>query len=218
MLTLCGFAISNYYNKVKLILIEKGLPFEESLSLPSQDAALLAHSPLGKVPYLQTENGWLCESQAIADYLEMRYPETPLLSRDPWRNAKERELLTMLELHLELVARELYGQAFFGRTITDEAKARAEKLLRRHIEAFKRLAKFSPYVAGETFSMVDCAAVVHLPLVGMATQTVFGTDFLQEAGVDWKAYTKSLGERASVQRVVADRKAYMAQQAEQAGK
>ena len=26
MITLCGFAISNYYNKVKLALLEKGVP------------------------------------------------------------------------------------------------------------------------------------------------------------------------------------------------
>ena len=29
MLTLCGFAASNYYNKVKLALLEKSVPFEE---------------------------------------------------------------------------------------------------------------------------------------------------------------------------------------------
>ncbi|CAJ0708183.1 Glutathione S-transferase [Ralstonia mannitolilytica] len=31
MLTLYGFSASNYYNKVKLALMEKGIPFEESL-------------------------------------------------------------------------------------------------------------------------------------------------------------------------------------------
>ena len=33
MLVLHGSAISNYYNKVKLALLEKGVPFEEALSL-----------------------------------------------------------------------------------------------------------------------------------------------------------------------------------------
>ncbi|MBY0233548.1 MAG: glutathione S-transferase N-terminal domain-containing protein, partial [Burkholderiaceae bacterium] len=28
---LCGFSLSNYYNKVKLVLLEKGIPFEEEL-------------------------------------------------------------------------------------------------------------------------------------------------------------------------------------------
>ncbi|WP_420841196.1 glutathione S-transferase N-terminal domain-containing protein, partial [Aquiflexum gelatinilyticum] len=30
-ITLCGFSLSNYYNKVKLALLEKGIPFEEEL-------------------------------------------------------------------------------------------------------------------------------------------------------------------------------------------
>ncbi|MBR7513261.1 glutathione S-transferase N-terminal domain-containing protein, partial [Mycobacterium tuberculosis] len=32
MLKLCGFSASNYYNKVKLALLEKNLPFEEVLA------------------------------------------------------------------------------------------------------------------------------------------------------------------------------------------
>ena len=32
MLTLVGFAVSNYYNKVKIQLLEKGVPFEEALN------------------------------------------------------------------------------------------------------------------------------------------------------------------------------------------
>ena len=31
MLTLCGFSASNYYNKVKLALLEKACPFRSSL-------------------------------------------------------------------------------------------------------------------------------------------------------------------------------------------
>jgi glutathione S-transferase len=38
MLKLCGVAVSNYYNKVKLQLFEKGVPFEEEIVSPSQPA------------------------------------------------------------------------------------------------------------------------------------------------------------------------------------
>ena len=72
MIKLCGFALSNYYNKVKFVLLEHGIPFEEVLVKTGQDEALLAHSPLGKVPYIQTEHGDLCESQAIVEYLHAR--------------------------------------------------------------------------------------------------------------------------------------------------
>ena len=37
MLTLCGFSASNYYNKVKLALLEKGVPFQEQLAWVGPD-------------------------------------------------------------------------------------------------------------------------------------------------------------------------------------
>lgn len=42
MLRLHGFAASNYYNKVKLALLEKQIPFEEVLQWSDGSAALLA--------------------------------------------------------------------------------------------------------------------------------------------------------------------------------
>jgi glutathione S-transferase len=210
MIKLCGFALSNYYNKVKFVLLEHGIPFEEVFVMTSQEEALLAHSPLGKVPYIQTEQGDLCESQAIVEYLHARFPEKGIFPSDPWEAAKERELITFVDLHLELVVRDLYKEAFFGGTVTDATKGRVEKLLTRHIAGFKRLAKFDPYLRGVHFGAADIAAFVSLPLVGMTTQIVYGRDFLLDAGVDWKRYVKVVGERPAAQRVTADRKAYIA--------
>jgi glutathione S-transferase len=214
MLTLCGFAISNYYNKVKLILLEKNLPFEERLVMTrSTDDAVLSASPLGKVPFLITPDGPLCESQVIADYLEAVYPTPALVPADPYAAAKVRELCTFIELHLELVARELYGEAFFGGQVDDATKERVRKLLKRHIGGFQRLAKFGPFVAGDSFTVADAAAFVSLPLVAMSTKLVLGDDMLASAGIDWKGYTRMIGERPSAQRVVADRKAVEAARA-----
>jgi glutathione S-transferase len=207
MITLCGFSISNYYNKVKLALLEKGVPFqEERVMTGSKDEAVLAASPLGKVPFIRTPQGALCESQVIVDWIEAAYPNPPLVPADPFAAAKVRELATFIDLHLELVARELYAQAFFGGTVSEGTQARVRKQLERHIPAFKRLASFSPYVAGDSFTLADCSAWVSLPLVGMATKTVYGEDLLAAQGVDWKAYVKLVGERPSAQRVAADRK------------
>ena len=208
MITLCGFGLSNYYNKVKLVLLEKQIPFAEELVMTgSKDEAVLASTPLGKVPFIKTEAGALCESQVICDYLEAAYPQHPLLPADPFVAAKVRELCTFIDLHLELVARELYAQAFFGGTVSDDTQARVRKLLARNIPAFKRLAAFGPYVAGAEFTLADAAAWVSLPLVGLATKTVLGEDMLAGAGVDWKAYAALVGARPTAQKVSADRKA-----------
>jgi len=207
MLVLCGFSVSNYYNKVKLALLEKGVPFtEEPTKTGSKDEAVLACSPLGKIPFIRTERGALCESQAILDYLEAAYPNPPLLPADPWAAAKVRELTLFIELHIELAARELYAKAFFGGDISEGNAARVRKLLEKNIAGFKRLAKFSPYVAGDTFTQADCAAWASLPVVAMATKIVYGQDLLANAGIDWKPYVKFVGERPSAQKVTADRK------------
>jgi glutathione S-transferase len=217
MLKLCGFAISNYYNKVKLALLEKGVPFEEELVWPDRSDALLQNSPLGKIPYILTDNGPLFESQVIMEYIESAYPQQPLLPADPYQAARVRELITFMELHLELVAREIYPQAFFGGSVTEETRARVQKLLKRNVKAFGRIARFSPYIGGDSFTMADCAALAHLPLVSMATKLVYGEDMLAEYPV--REYTKMLGERATVQKINADRKANQAlREAMNAGK
>jgi glutathione S-transferase len=208
MITLYGFPLSNYYNKVKLALLEKGVPFtEERVVTGRADEAMLSASPLGKIPFIRTEHGTLCESQAILEYLEAAYPNPPLMPADPWAQAKVRELHIFIDLHLELVARELYPRAFFGGTVSESNQARVRKLLEKNIPGFKQLARFSPYVAGDTFTQADCAAFVHLPLVALASKSVYGEDLLGAAGIDWKGYTRMIGERPSAQKVTADRKA-----------
>ncbi len=207
MLTLSGFTLSNYYNKVKMVLIEKGMPFvEERCKVGEVSEEHLMCSPLGKVPYIRTEHGALCESAVIVEYLESLQPEPRLLPTDIWEQAKVRELVTFVELHLELVVRELYPEAFFGGQVSDANKARVHKLLTRNIAAFQRLAKFGPYLAGPDFTIADCAAYVSLPLVAMTTKVIYGEDALQGAGIDWKTYIKLIELRPSAQKVTADRK------------
>lgn len=208
MITLCGFSLSNYYNKAKLALLEKGVPFtEERVLTKSSDEAVLGCSPLGKIPFIRTEHGALCESQAIVEYVDALSKHNPLLPADPFAAAKVRELVIFIDLHLELVARELYSQAFFGGQVSESSQERVRKLLTKNLAGFKRLAKFSPYVAGDTFTQADCAAWASLPVVAAASKAVYGEDLVAAAGIDWKAYAKLVGERPSAQKVAADRKA-----------
>jgi glutathione S-transferase len=210
MLTLCGFSLSNYYNKVKLVLLEKGLAFDEQECdfKALQGEAARAASPLGKVPFIRTAQGSLCESAVICEYLEQIAPAPALLPQDPWAAARVRELIQFMELHLELVAREVYGEAFFGAPpSSDKHKARVRQRLERNIPALRQLLQLAPYAAGDTFTLADCAAYVHLPVAALATKVVWGEDLVAALGIDWKPYVKRIAERPSAQRVEADRKA-----------
>ena len=211
MLRLCGFRISNYHNKVRIVLLEKGIEHEEDAGCtPRQTEEYLARSPMGKAPFLELDDGRrLSESEVICEYLEEAYPQKPLLPRDPWQRAKVRELATHMELYLELVARRIYGFVFFGRPVDEAVKSAAQKDLAKGVRAFKALAKFDPYVAGSELTLADCAAFVHLPLVSLCTKLAFGRDVLDEIE-PLKPYLGRLGERPVFQRVNEERKAAQA--------
>ncbi len=207
MIKLCGFRLSNYHNKVLIALHEKGIPFEEDSSIkPSQLPEYLGVSPMGKVPFMEVDGTRLIESEVILEYLEDAYPQKPLLPKEPLARAKVRELVTVMELHVELVARRLYAGLFAGAALSDGAKQSVEKELTKGIRALKALAKFEPYVAGSEFTIADCAAAVHLPLISLATKAAYARDFLEEIP-QVKPYLKMLGERKAVARVNADRRA-----------
>jgi len=207
MIRLCGFRISNYHNKVRIALLEKGVPHEEDENVkPSQQDEVLARSPMGKVPYLQVNGTLIRESGVILEYLEDAYPQKPLLPKDPLERARVRELVVFIELHLELVARRMYGSLGGGKPVSDEARQRVEKDLAKGVRALKALVKFEPFIAGKDLTIADCAAFVHLPLVTLVTRNFFGRDFLEDIP-QVKPYLKRLGERPAFAKVNEDRKA-----------
>ena len=159
---------------------------------------------MGKVPFLDTPQGPISESGACAEYIEAAYPQKPLLPADTYAAAKVREIMIYSELHLELVARQLYAEAFFGGKVSDEVKERTHKLLVKGVHGFAKIAKFAPYIAGPEFSLADCAAVAHLPLVSSASKIIYGEDVL--AALPVRDYVKMMGERATMKTVNADRK------------
>jgi len=120
-----------------------------------------------------------------------------------------RELITILELHVELVARRMYGQVFFNQPVSESAKQAVEKDLVKGIRALRSRAKFDPYIAGSQLTLADCAAFCHMPLVSLATKHGLGKDML-ESMPQIRPYLKMLGERPAFKTVNDDRKAAQA--------
>ncbi|HKU37961.1 MAG TPA: glutathione S-transferase family protein [Polyangiales bacterium] len=207
MLVLHGFSSSNYYNVAKLALLEKGLSFQEQVVYSGAGERYrpeyLLQSPLGKVPCLQTEHGFLSESRCIVDYLERAYPERPLYPRGAFEIAKLLELTQVIDLYLELTARRVLPNYFARKPVPESIANDVRATLNKGAKALKQLARFDAYLLGEQFTAADIAATMHLPLVRTLSTQVLSCDPLAEVP-GLLAYLERMEQRPNVQRIRAD--------------
>ena len=205
MIKLYGFTLSNYFNMAKMALIEKGVEYEFVDIHGSQDDSFLAMSPMGKVPCIATETGFLSETNVILEYIDEIGDGPALMPSDPYQKAKVRELMKEIELYLELPARTCFPAAFFGGTVSDEVKETAKVNLAKGIACLKRNGSFSPFVAGGSFTNADIVFQYSVSLAGAAAKRALGVDLLADLP-EAKALSQLIGERASAQQVAADQK------------
>ncbi|WPC28084.1 glutathione S-transferase [Pseudomonas moraviensis] len=208
MFKLYGFAVSNYFNMVKLALLEKGLPFEEVTFYPTQTPQSLAISPRGKVPVLGVDAGYINETAIILEYLEQSQKGTPLLPSDPFERAQVLAIAKEIELYIELPGRACYGEAFFGMTLPEAIKEKTRSELLLGFAALGRHGKFAPYVAGDSLSIADLYFLYSVPLACAVGQKLFGIDLLTEMP-QAKALLERLEQNPHVQRIAADKDAAM---------
>ncbi|MFK8068053.1 MAG: glutathione S-transferase family protein [Gammaproteobacteria bacterium] len=179
MIKLYGFEVSNYYNMVKFALLEKGLEFEEVNAMPSQEDEFKSKSPMGKIPYIETEQGFLTETIAIMDYIEAFKPNPALVPADIYAAAKVREMMKVVELYIELPTRRHYGELFFGGDRDKTAEVEARPIIEKGLQAMKHLGSFSPFICGE-FTNADIVAAHSFIYVAPVCQAVYGWDVMAE--------------------------------------
>lgn len=198
-----GMTYSNYYNMVKAIMLEKGVDFEEVHVLPNQEPDFLLKSPMGKVPLLETEQGFLTETGVMIDYIDSLNIGASLYPTDPFERAKVQELIRHLELYIELPARKLYGDVFFGRPATDELKEQIKQQLEKGFASLQMLAKFDPYLAGKELSYADFYYRFSVGLATIVCKKALNWNALTELG-NIKGLMDLMGERQSIKKVLAD--------------
>ena len=208
MLKLYGFAVSNYYNMVKLALLEKGLSFEEVPFYAGQTAEALAVSPRGKVPVLEVEQGFINETSVILDYIEQTQEGRALLPADPFQRAQVLALCREIELYIELPARACFAEAFFGMPVPQAIKEKSKAEVLLGIASLGRHGKFAPYVAGDSFTVADLYFMYSVNLACAVGEKLFGVDFLAELPAA-KALLEQLQAMPSARKVAADREAAM---------
>jgi len=208
MITLHGFAASNYYNLVKHLLLYKALPFQENL-LYAGSKSLMAISPVGKVPAITTSDGLnLSESSVICDFIEESYPEKPLYPENAGERAVVRQIMKIAELYFELPSRRLIPYAFSGTEVPESIKAEVRQVLSRGVTALSRLCQFSPWIAGEQFTMADIYVYYVNTIVSAFGTSQLDWDVLAEIP-GMKEWNHSMSQSAIAHSIETDRQANM---------
>jgi len=204
MITLHGFAASNYYNLVKHVLLYKELPFKENLIYGGSEE-LLAISPVGKVPAITTSEGLnLSESSVICDFIEETYPATALYPENAGERAVVRQIMKIAELYFELPSRRLIPFVFSGTDVPESLKAEVRQVLNRGVIALSSLCKFSPWIAGEQFSMADIYVYYVNTIVNAFGASQLDWDVLAEIP-GMKEWNDSMSQTAIAKKIEADR-------------
>lgn len=156
--------ISTYSQKTMIAFNEKGIAYEPALvDLGSAEgrAAYAAINPLGKVPFLVADDGWVVpESTIIIEYLDDRFPDTPRLIPAEKEAARQVRFIDRLaDLYLNNQVIELLFQHIGFKPKDADAAERARKYVELTYSHWDKRLASQPWLCGETFTMADCSAI-----------------------------------------------------------
>lgn len=162
-LKLYDFRTSPNCQRVKVVLEEKKLPYETiPIDLRKKEQKMpkfLELNPYGKVPVIVDGETVLYESCIINEYLEEKYPEPPLMPKDPAQRANIRILIDYSLNYLNppyqtIRAQMTKDEKERDREVLASAKGEVKNLLKRLEQAMGS----QSYLAGD-FSLLDAAVI-----------------------------------------------------------
>lgn len=213
MLRFFEHPLSPYARKVKICLYEKGIPFERVFVNPLLGPTdpvfreFRERSPLVEVPCLVDGDLAIHDSTIQLEYVEERWPGTPVQPADPGERARVRMLEEICDTQLEATNWGLMELRFFRRAEGEEAAAilaRAGAQLEALRTRLERELDGRPWMNGERFGRGDAAVVPHI-----AGSAFFGFPLDPAAHPTLAAWYARCGERESVKRDAADVSAFL---------
>ena len=109
MLQLYAIPVSLYCAKVRIVLRAKGVRWQEVPPPGGYGSAEYKQVvPSGNLPALRDGDLLICDSEAIAEYLNETWSEPAMLSADPRQRARERDLGRFHDTRLEPAVRGLF--------------------------------------------------------------------------------------------------------------
>jgi len=150
---------SHFSAKVRIVLIEKGLPVEYP-DLPDQSGPeadqYRSINPTGKVPCLIDGDFVVGESEVIAEYLEGQYPDIPMLPQGEQQKARSRWLSRYHDLYVAPQVTVLFLMTM-DETVTETKIDTEVKKLFEILDVLESAITPAPFFFGERFCLSDAS-------------------------------------------------------------
>ena len=206
-LTLCGIPPRTTTTRSSSRCSRRASISSREIGTGRKDEAVLACSPLGKVLFIRTERGALCESEAIMGYIEAAWRSRRCCPPMPGERAKLRELVTLHRpaprarcapaLRPGLLRRrgaDRREQGSASASSSSRTSPRSSAWRSSHPTSAARPSPRPTARPGSACRWSRCRA---------------GSSWRgsrRRSGIDWKGYARMIAQRPAAQKVDADRK------------
>ena len=151
--------ISSYGCKTRILLRHKKLQWR-SIAPPDGygSRAYCKIIPAGTIPALDDDGFKLCDSEAIAEYINEIAPTPAMLPLDVKERAISRSLSRFHDSRIEPLVRAYFGQVTPANRDQDLIQDNA-RLLTTRFEQLDRMVTPAPFLCGSELSLADCGFV-----------------------------------------------------------
>ena len=197
-LEIVGFPVSNFVRSVRMVAEEKGVPYELVPERPHSDT-VKELNPTGKIPALRHDGLELCESLAIARYIEEAFDGARMIPKDPKKAAQVNRWTAFVAIEVDqlLMRNYVVEYAFHRDDDGNVIRTTIDKAIKRFPRMFRMLeAAVEPGFFGtSSFSMADCFI---LPILNSTNRWEEGEEAIASSP-KLAAYFTQMQERASFQ-------------------
>ncbi|MFA9441012.1 glutathione S-transferase [Uliginosibacterium sp. sgz301328] len=156
---LIGSYTSPFVRKIRIMLLEKEVPFEFVEESPWEpDTRVSDYNPLGKVPALVTDDGEVFfDSPVVASLVEMRFSNRPLLPADALDALRVRQVEALVDGTLDAaVAIRMELQRPAEIRVATWLDRQSAKVV-RGLDALEQRAAKGEWLAGPSMTLADIA-------------------------------------------------------------
>lgn len=151
---------SPYARKIRVVLAEKGLPYELVVDSPWEHNTRVPEiNPLGKVPVLCCDDGAVFfDSPIIAEYLDIVAPEPPLLPTDRLASVRCRQIEALADGLTDAAVTALLESRRPAAQQGADVIARQLEKINRALTMLEAQAEAGEWLFGHRYTLADIAA------------------------------------------------------------